>query len=99
MLLALVYLPVSLLGLGGLWFVVMAVLSFLLVRRAGRITRLHWILAAVFNFPTIVYVWLGDLSHSSVMMYVVLAYGLGGFGMGWLFGMACWLFWSRERTA
>jgi hypothetical protein len=101
MLLALEYLPLSLFGPGGILFLLTAVVSFLVARRAGRITPLHWILAILFNLPTVVYVLLGDLSHSSVMMYLVLGYGLGGFGMGWLLGiLACWSSWRLgNKTA
>lgn len=85
---------------GGLLLVVAMVLSSLAYfRTTQRLRTSDWVLAAVFNIPAaMLFVTTATGSHSQLgWIYLVLGYGLGGFGVGWTLGLLlCALCWKLD---
>jgi hypothetical protein len=50
------------------------------------------------NFPTVQYLMSLNAEYYMVMAVLVLGYGLGGLGAGWLLGVfLCWIFWQIRK--
>ena len=84
-------------GYGGLFLIISAIMSFALTVRAGRLRRADWMLAVALNIPTLLYFFHGMRGSEVflVQMYLVLGYGFGGFGAGWVLGiLLCVMFWK-----
>lgn len=87
---------------GGLLLVVAMVLSSLTYFRTRRLRASDWVLAAVANIPAVIFfvtAATGAYSHL-LWIYLVLGYGLGGFGVGWIIGLLlCVICWKLDRKA
>jgi len=85
---------------GGLLLVVAVALSSLTYFRTQHLRTRDWVLAAVFNIPTaILFVTAATGAYSQLLwIYLVIGYGLGGFGVGWILGLLlCVMLWKIDK--
>ncbi|MGD9838759.1 MAG: hypothetical protein AB7F72_10655 [Afipia sp.] len=85
---------------GGALLVIALALSSLMYFRAQHLRTRDWLLAAVFNIPTaILFITAAIGAYSQLLwIYLVIGYGLGGFGVGWILGLLlCLILWKIDK--
>jgi hypothetical protein len=89
-------------GAGGIALVLSMIISFLFTVWARRLRAVDWILAVAVNIPIVIYLGgaVGGLDREilAALAVLVLAFGAGGFGVGWVLGLLlCLLFWQFQE--
>jgi hypothetical protein len=90
-------------GAGGIALILSMIISLLFTVWARRLRAVDWILAVAINIPVIIYLCGGvaglDGETLAAFAVLVLAFGAGGVGVGWVLGLLlCLLFWQfREK--
>jgi hypothetical protein len=78
-----------------------AALGFLVTYFTGRLT-VPLAIYLLMNVASLAYYEMGMRNFESILKFMVLGSGFGGFafGVGWLIGIfSCWVFWKMRRPA
>jgi hypothetical protein len=87
-------------GRGAIALVVATIFGFFFTFVIGRLSSPVWIMSAVMNFPTVYYLMSLNADYYVMVAVLVMGYGLGGLGVGWLLGVfLCWIFWQIRKRA
>jgi hypothetical protein len=85
-------------GYGAILLVLGTIFGFFFTFVIGRMSSPIWMMAIVMKFPTLQYLISLNADYGLLMMLLVIGYGLGGLGFGWLLGIfLCWIFWQFNK--